>query len=56
MLTASQAGAVILPACPGYYHKPKTVDNGVNHIVGKTLNIFEIEHDPYEKWTGCQKS
>ena len=54
MLTLSQAGAVILPACPGFYHKPETIDDIVNHIVGKTLDIFDIEHDLYEKWTGLK--
>ena len=55
MLTLSKSGAIILPACPGFYHKPKSVDDIVNHIVGKTLDIFEIEHDLYEKWTGYKK-
>lgn len=54
MLTLSQAGAVILPACPGFYHKPETIDDIVNHIVGKTLDIFDIGHDLYEKWTGLK--
>lgn len=54
MLTLSHAGAVILPACPGFYHKPETIDDIVNHIVGKTLDIFDIGHDLYEKWTGLK--
>lgn len=52
MLLAAEAGAVILPAMPGFYHKPKTVDDIVNHIVGKILDILNIKHDLYPRWAG----
>ena len=50
MLSASEAGAVILPACPGFYHRPKTVDELVNHVVGKTMDQLGVKHDLFKRW------
>ncbi|MEM4408081.1 MAG: UbiX family flavin prenyltransferase [Candidatus Caldarchaeum sp.] len=56
MLLAAEAGAVILPAMPGFYHKPKTIDDLINHVVGKVLDNFKIQHNMYERWTGPRKT
>ncbi len=45
MLTLSQAGATILPANPGFYHHPKSVDEMVNFVVGRILQQLGIESD-----------
>ncbi len=50
MLRASRAGAVVLPAMPGFYFKPKTLDDMINHIVGKTLDVFKIKHSLFKRW------
>ena len=50
MLTAKQAGATILPASPGFYYKPKSVNDLIDFIVGKILNYFKIEHDIFLPW------
>jgi len=52
MLTLARAGAVILPASPGFYHHPKTVDDLVDHIVGKVMDALRIEHNLLKRWTG----
>ena len=50
-LTAlSEAGAVICPASPGFYTRPKTLDDAVNHVVGKALDLFRLPHDLYAPW------
>jgi len=50
MLKLARLGVVILPPMPGFYTKPKTVDEIVNHTVGKCLDQFDIEHTLYKRW------
>jgi 4-hydroxy-3-polyprenylbenzoate decarboxylase len=50
MSKAARAGAIVLPAMPGFYHKPKSIDDLVNHVVGKVLDVFHLEHSLYKRW------
>ncbi len=50
MLKLSRAGVVILPAMPGFYNRPKTVDEIINHLIGKCLDQFGIEHKLFKRW------
>lgn len=52
MYTLSQAGVTILPAAPGFYHRPEKIGDLVDHIVGKALDIFGVEHNLYRRWNG----
>lgn len=45
MLRLSEAGACVLPAMPGFYGEPKTIDDMVDFVVGKILNRLGIEND-----------
>jgi flavin prenyltransferase len=47
---ASSAGAIILPAMISLYSKPKNIDDIVNHIVGKILDMLDIDNDIYKRW------
>jgi flavin prenyltransferase len=50
MTKLAEIGAIILPAMPGFYHKPKSMDDLITHIVGKILDQFGIEHDLFKRW------
>ena len=52
MVAAAEMGAVILPPIPAFYQAPKTLDDIVNHTVGRVLDLFEIDHDLSPRWSG----
>ena len=55
MLRLARMGAVILPAMPGYYHAPKSIDDLVEHVVGKLLDTLGLEHELGARWKGIQR-
>ena len=52
MLRLTHAGARILPASPGFYHRPKTIDELVDHLCNRILDQFDIPHGRKTEWTG----
>ncbi len=52
MLRLTNAGARILPASPGFYHRPKTIDDLVEHLCYRILDQFDIPHSKKLQWTG----
>ena len=50
MVKVKKAGAVVLPAMPAFYHKPKDMDGLINYVVGKILEQIGMEHNLYKKW------
>ena len=52
MLRLTHAGARILPASPGFYHRPKTIDDLVEHLCFRILDQFDIPHSKKSQWTG----
>jgi len=52
MLRLSHAGARILPASPGFYHRPQTIIELVEHLCFRILDQFDIPHSSRTKWTG----
>ena len=50
MLRLAEAGAVILPAMPGFYHKPTSLQDMVDHLVGKIIDQFNIRNNLSRRW------
>jgi 4-hydroxy-3-polyprenylbenzoate decarboxylase len=50
MLRLARAGAVILPANPGFYHKPQTIEDVVDFIVARILDQLSVAHDLIPRW------
>jgi len=50
MVKVAKAGGQILPAMPAFYHHPKTIDDMVNFVVGKVMNLLRIEHNLFKGW------
>lgn len=49
---AAQAGAIIVPPVLSYYNHPVSVEDCTRHIVGKVLDLFDLEGDAYHRWEG----
>lgn len=47
---AARYGAVVLPPVPAFYNRPQTVDDVVNHTVGKALDQLDIPHKLFKRW------
>lgn len=50
MATVTEMGAIIAPVVPAFYNKPQTIDDLVNHSVGRVLDLLEIENDLVTRW------
>ena len=56
MTQAVDNGAIIMPPMPAFYAKPKSLDDMVNHTVGRCLDLFDIETDLVNRWAGMGNS
>ena len=54
MVQAAEMGAIIVPPVPAFYNFPKTLDDIVNHTVGRVLDLFHIDVDIVKRWQGMQ--
>ena len=52
MVQLADMGAIIAPIVPAFYNRPKTVDDIINHTVGRLLDLFGIETSVVRRWQG----
>jgi 4-hydroxy-3-polyprenylbenzoate decarboxylase len=53
LLKACQIGAIVAPPMPALYARPKTIDDMINHNVGRVLDLFDIESGLVSRWQGA---
>ncbi|MES3006960.1 MAG: UbiX family flavin prenyltransferase [Pseudomonadota bacterium] len=56
LLKACQLGAIIAPPMPALYNNPQTIDDLINHSVGRVLDLFDIDAGIVKRWEGIRKS
>jgi flavin prenyltransferase len=56
MLALSRMGAIIAPPVPGFYSNPKTIDDLVDHTVGRVLDLFGLEMPQLKRWNGLHQA
>ncbi|MFB3764438.1 MAG: UbiX family flavin prenyltransferase [Methanotrichaceae archaeon] len=52
MVSVSEAGAIVLPACPAFYSRPGTIGDMVDVLVGRVLDLLGLENNLYGRWRG----
>ena len=52
MMKVADLGAVILPPIPAFYHAPRTIEDIIDHTIGKILDFMDIEHSLFKRWNG----
>ena len=55
LLRLRNAGATIVPATPGFYHRPRTIDELVDHFVFRLMDHLGLDHDRSTAWTGGKR-
>jgi len=55
MLAISEAGGVVACASPGFYHKPKTISDQINFVVGRVLDQFDFDHQLFKRWCADER-
>jgi len=54
MVAVTEMGGVIFPPVPAFYSKAKTIDDIVNHTVGRVLDLFNVQHETISRWQGMK--
>ena len=55
LVALAEIGGIILPPMPAFYHRPRTVDDIVNHTVARILDRLGVDQDLVPEWTGRRR-
>jgi len=55
LLQAAEMGAVIAPPMPAFYNAPRTLEDAIDHSVGRVLDLFDIDSALVRRWKGTKK-
>lgn len=56
MTAVTEMGGIIFPPLPGFYHRPQSIQEMVDHTVGRVLDMFALPHDLTPRWQGLKDS
>jgi 4-hydroxy-3-polyprenylbenzoate decarboxylase len=54
MVAATEMGGIVFPPLPGFYHRPQSIDEMVNHTLGRVLDLYGIAHQLAPRWNGMK--
>jgi flavin prenyltransferase len=56
MAQLADIGAIVAPIVPAFYNRPKTIDDIINHTVGRLLDLFGIDNTAVKRWQGGREA
>jgi 4-hydroxy-3-polyprenylbenzoate decarboxylase len=56
MTAVTEMGGIIFPPLPGFYHRPASIDDMVDHTLGRVLDLFDIPHTLTPRWIGLKSA
>ncbi|WP_409482606.1 UbiX family flavin prenyltransferase [Noviherbaspirillum sp. ST 5-3] len=56
MTAVTEMGGIVFPPLPGFYHRPQTIAEMVDHTVGRVLDLFSIAHSLAPRWNGLRQA
>ncbi len=54
MTAVTEMGGIVFPPLPGFYHKPQSIEEMVDHTLGRVLDLFGVEHALAPRWQGMR--
>jgi 4-hydroxy-3-polyprenylbenzoate decarboxylase len=52
LLKLKESGTQVLPACPAFYNKPQSIDDLIDFMAGRVLDLLNVDNDIYPRWEG----
>ena len=56
MTSVTEMGGIIFPPLPGFYHKPQSIQEMVDHTIGRVLDLYALPHHLTPRWNGLKES